>query len=354
MDTDPQRTRPLALEPIASTSDGDAPTKRQLRITIADEFVAEAAQEYQDGHIDQALWSRASLAGSDEALVVAGYLRARATALRMERRNRQTDARPHDAARHERPSPPRSDAESTTVATPRRWTKRPVVLAAAAVALTVVVALGLMIAAQRHVETAGQPDASPVRSSNGSPTTAAPAQQQQALPDSTASAGRSEDLAALETKVRQFKDAANWNVLVLYASEWTRKEPKNPAAWSDLGVGYANLHQFDDALTAATKAVQLAPADALHWRNLAQVNLALERLPDAATAFDNALLANPGDVGALCGALAVAQKQGRSKDADAMSARVKTINGSCPDIDNVEKAVAVHPAARKSQASNGR
>jgi len=347
MDTNPQRTTPLALEPIESR-DADAPTTRQLRITIADEYVAQAAKEYQDGHVDQALWSRASLAGgneADEALIVAAYLRARATALRMERRSAHSDA-PADATRHEPAKVPRSDVQSTKSATAPRWTKKAILLVAAAIAIVVAVALALTIAAQRHVGSTDQPGASSVSSVNSARPPQATAGAVPAV-----DAERSGDVVTLETKVRQLKEAANWNVLVLYASEWTRKEPANAAAWNDLSVGYANLHQLDDALNAATRAVQLSPADALLWRNLGQVNLALDRLPDAATAFDNALLANAGDVVALCGAVSVAQQQGRSKDADAMAARVKAMDGNCPGIAHAEKAV---PVPRRSQTAAAR
>jgi len=349
MDTNLQPTKPLALEPIESAPDDGAPPARQLRITIADEFVAAAAKEYQDGHVDQALWSRASQAGADEALVVAAYLRARATALRMERRKKPTDAAVPDAPSAGPVSQPPSEVRPRDAAVAPRWAKRRMLAVAAALAVAGVVALALMIAAQRHVDSPGAPVAPKLSSGNPTQASAVPAAAPSAAGNSTPGAGRSEDAPTLETKVRQLKDAGNWNVLVLYASEWTRKDPGSAAAWSDLALGYANLRQFDDALPAAARAVQLAPSDALLWRNLAQVNLAIDRLPDAATAFDNAVLANPGDVVALCGASAVAQKQGRLKDADTFAARARSLDARCPAEGNADKEPAVHPAARKPQ-----
>jgi hypothetical protein len=63
-------------------------------MTVADEFLAAAAKEYQEGHIDAALWSRAAAqSGADEALAIAAYLRARATALRLQRRERRAERR---------------------------------------------------------------------------------------------------------------------------------------------------------------------------------------------------------------------------------------------------------------------
>jgi Flp pilus assembly protein TadD len=76
------------------------------------------------------------------------------------------------------------------------------------------------------------------------------------------------DPEPIAATVRQLRAAGNWNVLVLYAAEWTRKEPDNAAAWNHLAVGYSNLRQYNDALDAAERAVQLAPADAIAWRNL--------------------------------------------------------------------------------------
>ncbi len=70
MDTNPSR-KPLALEPLEEApSRGDsarpiqeqpAPVdapQRDLRIAAADEFLAQAAREYQEGRIDQPLWDR--------------------------------------------------------------------------------------------------------------------------------------------------------------------------------------------------------------------------------------------------------------------------------------------------------
>jgi tetratricopeptide (TPR) repeat protein len=152
---------------------------------------------------------------------------------------------------------------------------------------------------------------------------------------------------SLEVRVQQLKDAGNWNVLVLYASEWTRKEPNNSAALSELSIGYANLRQFSDALGAAEKAVGLSPQDARLWRNLGHLNLDLERLPEAGSAFDRVLALSPEDADALCGAATVAQKLGRTKDTDAIARRAKAADGGCPGPGDAESVAVV---ARKSAA----
>ena len=156
--------------------------------------------------------------------------------------------------------------------------------------------------------------------------------------------------------MQQLKDAGNWNVLVLYASKWTREEPNNATAWNELSIGYANLRQFNDALGAAEKAAGLSPQDARLWRNLGHLNVALERLPEAGSAFDRALALSADDADALCGAAVVAQRLGRTKDADAIARRAKAVDGGCPGTSDGESvAVAVRQGvARKPASSVGR
>jgi Flp pilus assembly protein TadD len=145
-------------------------------------------------------------------------------------------------------------------------------------------------------------------------------------------------------------------VLVLYAAEWARKEPSNAAPWYELSVGYAKLRQLEDALNAATKAVQLSPGDSLLWRNLGHLNLDVERLPEAEIAFDKALAASADDADALCGAALVAQRQGRAKDAEAIAKRIKSVDARCLRVSDGETAVGVvgGSAARKPELSVGR
>jgi Flp pilus assembly protein TadD len=171
----------------------------------------------------------------------------------------------------------------------------------------------------------------------------------------SASGGTNQDSPepTLEAKVQQLKDDGNWNVLVLYAAKWTREQPNNAVAWNELSIGYANLRQFNDALDAATKAVEVSPGASLLWRNLGHLNLTVERLPEAATAFDRALAMTSDDEDALCGAALVAQKQGRAKDADAIARQLKSTDGSCPGLSDGASVgvVAGGVAARKGVSS---
>lgn len=187
-------------------------------------------------------------------------------------------------------------------------------------------------------------------------------------------------------RVQALKSAGNWNVLVIYAGEWSRKQPNNPEPWRELSAGYVKLHQFRDALDAATKAVEVAPEGFLSWQNLGLVNVALQqsaealvafdraialndkdvislvqtgmlhtqfgRYPDARLAFAKALAASPENVEALCGATLVAQKEGRLQDAEAMTGQLKAVNASCPVQGEVQsvRVVTVGPAKSKPDA----
>ncbi|HEX7272072.1 MAG TPA: hypothetical protein VF420_07980 [Casimicrobiaceae bacterium] len=179
-----------------------------------------------------------------------------------------------------------------------------------------------------------------------------------------------EDFAA---KIRVQKEAGNWNLLVINASEWARRQPSNLDAWKELSVGYVKLRQWNDALDATKKAADLAPDDLLLWQTLGQVNMELKRpvdaleafqratainerdvgswvqqgvlnmqirrLPDAKVAFERALAVSPGDTEALCGAASLAQKEEREKDALALNRQVAAAGARCPEPPPVESAV---------------
>jgi tetratricopeptide (TPR) repeat protein len=342
MDGKTSSHEPLSLEPVESAAPpGDAPrpisdqsastnkTDRDLRLRTNDEFLARAAKEYQEGHVDQPLWRRAAdQGGSDESLVIAAYLRARATALQLQQR--QVDASQGSARNaallrgaSERSGGPEPSRSMDDAADDRdlSWIKQPKYLAAGAVALIALVAIVWWLVSP------GQSPQPPA------PTIAAPAQ----TPNSADTAG---DVAVaapnpadtrppFESRVQELKQAGNWNVLVLYASEWTRREPDNAAAWYELSGGYIKLHQFDDALQAAEKATQLSPQDAMLWDNLGRINLAINRLPEAKLGFDRALALHADDPQILCGAALVALRQGRPGDVNAL---VKAANVGCPGV----------------------
>jgi tetratricopeptide (TPR) repeat protein len=361
MDANPLLSKALALEPVSSPggdaprtagddSSADAKTQRDLRMTTADEFLAKAAREYEEGHVDSALWRLAAdQCGNDPSLAIAAYLRARATALQQKQdkrsqRQAQRAASMREASDRKAESEPHRQIVSTKVAgvVPRGAKPKLKYLAAAAAALAFVVALLWLIASSRESEAVRQPIVSAAASSaNRSAPPTAVESEQPIVKGASDGTNQSSPDPTFQARVKQLKNDGKWNVLVLYASEWARKEPNNAVAWYELSVGYAKLLQLEDALNAGTKAVQLSPGDSLLWRNLGHINLTVDRLPEAGLAFDRALAVSSDDADALCGAALVAQRQGRPKDADAIAKRIKSLDGSCPRVSDGETAVVV-------------
>ncbi len=359
---------------VASAPGGASPPganrERQVHSETPDRFLAKATAELEAGEIDQPLWVRAmAQSGGDEALAKPSYLRARATALRLAKRDRRADVPTR------RPDESRSESDAVRQHGPARRKKRMMLVAAAAIGSLVVLAgVALM---RWDAAPARQHPVAPAAASANASKPAARAESAQQGASSAATVARhelsSDDFAG---KVRELREAGNWNVLVLYAVEWTRKQPANPQAWKELSAGYAMLHQYDEALEAATNAVQLAPADFELWQTLGQVNVALAQpakalvaferaadlngrdvtsliqagalnaelghLPQARETFARALAVSPGDVDALCGAASVAQKEGRVKDAEAFMRQVKSLERVCRDSAPTE-TVAVSP-----------
>ncbi len=335
MDTNRTRSQPLALEPMEESTPAGAAVQPDLPISTADKCLAEVTKQYQEGHIDPALRAQASVqSDNDKSVVLAADLQARATALQLPKRNERSERRTGRIGSSNRvESEPLREIVSAEAVGVRPRGPKLKYLAAAAVALTSVVGVVWLITSLQAGEAVRQPIVSAaVPSPNQS------ASEQPGITIASGGTNQSDLEPTLEATVQKLKEAGNWNVLVLYASAWTRREPNNAAAWNELSGGYAELRQLDDALDAATKAVQLSPEDSRLWRNLGHVDLALERLPEAGIAFDRALAVNPDDADALCGAALVAQRLKRPKDADAITRRVKSVDGSCPGMSDAESA----------------
>lgn len=332
--------------PVEESRDQEKKPQRDLRMTTADEFLATAAREYEAGTVDRTLWRRAvEQCRSDPSLVIAAYLRARATELQLrhkaeDRSSDQSEAQSKPPAGHADPdAKARTKTGSTFFAGASGGVRKKIVWTAAAVAAlasTVAIVYMMVLPAERE---SSQPRTAAVAAPAARSTApSAAAGEQSAVKGSSGGAGQDRPKPAYAATVQQLKDAGNWNVLVLYAAEWTRQEPNNAAAWRELATGYARLRQYNEALDSAEKAVQLSPADASAWRNLGQINLAVDRLAEAGSAFDKALAVNPGDVDALCGTALVAQRQSRPMVTDGAV--------SCPGLGNGEITVA--PAGTSS------
>ncbi len=374
--------------PVKEPSAGVIP-EAEPRSDGADRYLARATREYEKGHIIQPLWVRAvAQADGDETLARAAYLRARATAMRLTEREKRTDMAARIALAPQGAEPPEAPPQSSDVAASDKAGRSAAdpkrkYLAAMAVAVgSIAVGAWWLLAPGESVSTAPAGVAA-APSSTRSARASLPGSKQAA----GATANQEDPNEYFGAKVQELKHAGNWNVLVLYAAEWTRKRPESGAAWKELSIGYANMRQFDDAYNAARKAVQVAPGDSGSWRNLGQVNLALEQpaaaldaferaaalndqdmqslvqvgilntqlghLPEAKDAFDRVLAANAENVDALCGEASIAQRQGRQKDADALMRQLKSVDGKCRDWSEVGGAPAarsVATSAAKTQA----
>jgi hypothetical protein len=243
--------------PVAATPRAENKTQRELRITTADEFLATAAREYEEGTVDQALWRRAVEQCRDNpSLVVAAYLRARATELKS-RHNAEASVaedRADEDPNRDEPGGQPSAMVSTFLRgiAPDSPKSKVVWWAAAAVALAAVVAvIFIMVSPPAREPDQGRTAAV---AATASPQPAVPARAQPATRAPGSEANGDQTRVALAATVQRLRNDGNWNVLVLYAAEWTRKEPENAVAWRELSGGYARLHQYNDALDAGNRA----------------------------------------------------------------------------------------------------
>ncbi len=354
--------------------------------SAVDKTLAAATTEYEGGYVDMPLWDRAiAQASGDREAAIPIYLRARATALQVLTRNLRSSGPAIRAAAHRRAKRLTED-DARKDARPRGWgfprfSGRQ--LAAIAAAGAGVVGCAVLL----YFFVGGEPSPNPavasratnaVRSvppANAKKVAAAP---RVANNDATTSAP-SRDLKA---KVEELRGTGNFPLLVLFAVEWTRREPANADAWNQLSMGYEALRQYDDATDAATKAVELAPGNSLYWRNLGQMdlnanrpeealrafeeaaalndadiqslvragilNVQLGRLPDASRALDKALATNPGDSEALCLKAMIAHRQASPKDTGPAAQTTGPRDGLCHDPnERPEPAVAAAPPVAK-------
>jgi len=305
-----------------------APDEPETPTVKADPFMTEASFQYREGHLDQPLWERAmAQANGDKETAVAVYLRARATALRLldrERRSGRRSGAPTARAKSHESVETKDGTPIAAAGHARRSslaTTRNAIIAGAV--LLVLAGAGWWLFAGGSDKPMAAPvvRAAPVVAP---PKAAAPVDAAAATPTVPGRAS-----PELMQKIEELRLAENWNVLVFYLVEWTRKEPTNPTAWDQLRSTYLTLHQTDDALNAAKKAVELAPEDPRMWRNLGAIyvdiddsekalraleqvairdaadvdnvkqigilNAQLGRVAEAKTAFDQALALAPGD-----------------------------------------------------------
>jgi Flp pilus assembly protein TadD len=355
-----------------------------------DRFLAKARDEHVRGHVDPALWARAvAQAGSDEAKALRIYLDKRATAIRVAKRQEKAARKARVVEALSQPDPGvELPAPVTAQAAPSKSTrgrsgglaKRKLVFLAAGVLASALAIVGATVLWPANAPAPAPSVAKPTTPVKVAPRTQPAAQAAAATPAPGKPADGGSD--AVLSQVQALEKEGNWNLLVIYATEWTRKQPFNPQPWKTLSVGYLRLRQFTEALDAATKATDLAPEDWTLWQNLGQINLAVPRpaealaafqratalndkdlvslaqvgtlntqlghLSDAKLAFDKALALNPEDIPTLCGSASLARKEGRSKDAEAIALRVTALDARCslPSEGRTVRVASVPPPTK--------
>jgi Flp pilus assembly protein TadD len=355
----PQAAAPLPAIEIEIGTAAAAPA------APVDRFLVEATCQFNDGHIDEPLWTRAlAQADGDKDRATESYLRARATALKVidrELRARQRKPEPKIAP----PSPDAPVAEIVPAGNRSRRGRTRLNMrygtAIGATLVSVVVCVWVLDSLFRSEVPA--PAVAALAPASYAPKQPRSAPPQEAAPAPVTPAAANAPTKEFLAKVQELQDSGNWNVLVLYASEWTRKEPLNAAAWNQLSLGYANLRQYADARDAAKTALKIAPTDPRYWRNLAQIHLDLDepaealqafehavgadakdgyslvqsgvlnmqlgRVTEARAAFDRALELTPDDADALCLKALLASRQNAPKGT---TPNPKAGNGKCRDV----------------------
>jgi tetratricopeptide (TPR) repeat protein len=89
--------------------------------------------------------------------------------------------------------------------------------------------------------------------------------------------------------VRRWQDAVDQFLAVLESS------PMNGEAWLELSWCLAELNRWDDCEIAARKSVEIFPANAAPWGNLALALNGLGRTKEAIGAINRAMLLDPAD-----------------------------------------------------------
>jgi tetratricopeptide (TPR) repeat protein len=309
-----------------------APGAPDVSPPSGDAFIAQAMREYAQGHLDTPLWNRSLQQSQGNAEAAAAmYIPARAVALRMQERKRRETAK--------RAAMQTQADREPMLPEPSFWQRYKLAIVAAALIVPAGIA-GAVLVASRGDETAAPVTvATPARKAPA----AAPAS---ATPAADAGAAKPSPSVALAQKVQELRDAGNFNVMVLYATEWTRKEPDDAAAWDALRVGYVHLRQYDDARNAAKKAVQLAPDEARLWRNLAAVNMDLDDPEAALGAYEQAAARNSVDVDSLNAIALLQTRLGRPAEAKAAFDRAVAASPGDAVTACLRGGVAQMPAAR--------
>jgi tetratricopeptide (TPR) repeat protein len=370
---EPAANPTASAEPTIAGNSTSAPATAD-----ADRYLAAATREYEGGKIDRPLWERAvELADGDHGAAVPGYLRARATAMRLAGRERPRSS--HRQRQQATPTEPTADAADGGYGDAAHGRRKPRGLSLRGWPLAAIGAGALAVSAAWFL--LASPDDAGVTAPASSEVRAA--HTQVAPPPAPSPVPQVDTTAEREAKVQELLRAGNWNVLVLHAAEWTRKEPANASAWKFLSLGYANLKQNEDAFAAGERAAQLAPTDRETWKNLGRLGVAagqpesalrayekaveldpqdatslaqvgrlqaeLGRPAQAKVSLDRALAIAANDPDALCAQAQLALAQGRGKEAEAIARELRRLSKECSLAEVAPAAVTLSASTAGSR-----
>jgi tetratricopeptide (TPR) repeat protein len=352
-------TKPAARPGMEVSFEGETAPAAPADPALQDKFYKEAHAQYVEGHIDQPLWDRAlAQANNDKEQATPVYLKARATALRLLDREMRAKDRASIRADDQRHAqgvtlvrkPVIVEDFPEDLPMEPRFDKRRV---AALVAIVAVLALGAVV----YFGMQGRDTKAVVTAEAAAAAKAKAAEFEKAAAERTAALRAEREAAEKATfmaKVAELIETKNWNVLVLYANEWTRREPNNPAAWSQLSVGYNNLKQYNEAMQAAQQAVKLAPKDAAMWRTLGQVTMNANRLEEALVAFEGATTLDERDAESLVQASILQARMGNFADAARSIDKALLVVPADTEAQCLKAAIALRSRGPRGEAAAGK
>ena len=94
-----------------------------------------------------------------------------------------------------------------------------------------------------------------------------------------------------------------------------KKDPKDTAALSQLGILYGENGLYAEALEQFQKILAMDRNSALALNNIGNINYLQERLEDAKIAYDASLKAAPGDTGVMANLARVLLRMGKKEEA---------------------------------------
>ncbi len=106
------------------------------------------------------------------------------------------------------------------------------------------------------------------------------------------------------------KEKEDWSGLLKFSQQWVKIEPKNVVAWSNMGIAYSNLKQYDHAIQtyrevlriqpenagarySLAEVLRIDPGDSAAWSNLGNTYVKLDQYDHAIQAYREALRIEP-------------------------------------------------------------